>query len=191
MWVYQSKNSLVSYQLSSQVAIQLQRFNEQIDNQHLKHTMPIQIIDRLLENFYEARQIIIGVSNDALMIESAQRFKHQLESYLHHHNIVPYNINVVIWKENAKNMKKFESAFVDNDPDLWLIFSKPFSFGRLLKRLYRNPKFDPTRTFCMSNFCSHDLMQVIGYKYFEGITGLSPMGRAWCVQSGELELLSS
>ncbi|MFO3719467.1 hypothetical protein [Staphylococcus felis] len=189
--MYLDENILVSYQFSSGITHQLNQLNQQIDNQHLNDRLSIEMIRDFMDKHDEARHIMIGASSDQLMIESASYFKNQLEQYLNHKGNESFTVKMVVWKEYSKNMQKFERAFVDNDPDLWIVFSKPLSFSRLLKRLYRNPKYQPENTFCMSNFCSHYLMQLIGYKYFEGMKGISPIGFQWQVTQGDIELKSS
>ncbi|MBI5974767.1 hypothetical protein [Staphylococcus canis] len=186
--MYLDENILVSYQFNASTIGQLYQLNRQINNQHLKEYTPSRWIHDIMLNHETARHIMIGVSHDELMLESARRFKIDLEQYLNHTGNSDCTIRMVIWKEHSTSMQKFERAFVDNEPDLWIIFSKPLSFSRLLKRLYRNPKFKSEQTFCISNMCSHYLMQLIGYKYFEGMKGISPIGCEWHVSEGEIEL---
>lgn len=191
MILYQSQNVLVSYKLNQQTSIQVKQIDLQLRNQHLTKPMPQKIIERIFDKHIYARNIAIGVSQDVTLIESAEQFKAQLEDYLEQQGAYPYVVKIVIWNDHSKNMKKFERAFVEHEPDLWFVFSNALGFSRMLKRLYRNEHFDASRTYCLSNLCSNYLLNVLGEKYFEGMKGVTPTGESWFVNRGEIHILSS
>ncbi|MDP4449415.1 hypothetical protein BUZ56_05735 [Staphylococcus hyicus] len=191
MILYQSQNVLISYKLNAQTSMQVKELDCQLRNHHLERPMPNKVIDQIFQTHVYARNIIIGVSQDSIMISSAERFKTQLEDYLHKQGAYPFIVKIVTWNDHSKNMKKFERAFVEHEPDLWFVFSNALGFSRLLKRLYRNEYFDASRTYCLSNLCSNSLLHTLGEKYFEGMKGVTPSGRSWHVNQGEIQILTS
>lgn len=191
MILYRNQNTLVSYKLNQQTTFQVKQLDRQLRNSHLEESVPLSLIDTIFKSHLFARNITIGVSQDPELLKCAERFKRQLEDYLSYDTLTPSIVQVVTWNDDSSNMKKFERAFVENDPDLWFVFSNALGFSRLLKRLYRNERFDASRTYCISNLCSHYLLELLGNKYFEGIKGLTPSGKAWHVHQGEIQILSS
>ncbi|UEX90772.1 hypothetical protein [Staphylococcus ratti] len=191
MILYQNQNVLVSYRLNQQTAEQVKQLDRQLGNPHLDEVVSQTFIKEILGAHLFARNITIGVSQDSQMMASAIQFKTQLETYLNACGSYTNIVKIVTWNDESKNMKKFERAFIENDPDLWFVFSNALGFSRLLKRLYRNERFDPSRTYCISNLCSNHLLELLGGKYFEGMKGLTPSGKPWLVQQGEIQILSS
>ncbi|WP_281200598.1 hypothetical protein [Staphylococcus schleiferi] len=189
--LYQTRNALISYQLNESTNFQLASLNQQLLNERYQEQRFLDMIQAVFQTHYETSNITIGVSDDRQLRENAYQFKDLLEQALMHTGCSEFVIRVVEWKEDCKSMKKFERAFVENEPDIWFVFSKPLSFCRLLKRLYRNPLFDPRRTYCMSNLCSNHLVQTLGFKYFEGMKGITSMGKVWTAEDGELRIIPS
>lgn len=149
------------------------------------------LVQELQETYPFIRNITIGVSDDPVLLEKAEQFKHLFENVLNDKDFQGSVVHIVKWKENSTSMKKFEKSFVQYDPDVWIVMGRPLGFSRLLKRLYRNERFDPKRTYCFGPLCSETMIQTVGPKYFEGIQGLTMDQLTWRVKQGRIHVSTS
>ena len=94
-------------------------------------------------------------------------------------DVVSYPPDAASWLRPARRLARAQ-------PDAWVIADNPAGCAQLARRLAGEPGWAAARTLGFASVATADLVDLTGPGLLDGMTGATPAGGTWRIETGQL-----